>query len=599
MPTFPKLSAEIFRDYEVDGVPSSGAHKPIKGDIRTYGATIEAALDPDPAAGGIVSVLDYGADPTGALDSTTAFQNAVNALPRGGVLLIPGSGYNISGTVTIPRGMTICGGSSSSVTLSAGITATGASNTVFAVHASGVTFRDLFISRAGSPTGNAFDVGTNTTLVNDAAMANGSPLLNSATANFTSADLGKNINVTGGASGGGPLLTTISSISSPTQAVLADNCTNASGISGAFARYGTLYSDFTLDNCIIYNHAIGANLQTVSEYHIRGCRFTTVNCLTINNQTGQGNGTSDCIGNIFQCQDNSSYGVIFNAGSDVRFGCNKFLGGIYCFYMNWNQSGEGNLIIADGSMEGFTTYAIFITAAAAFQRVLIVGNSISGPAVSIDNGGGVVPLTDVAIVANSIRVGSVAGTGISIGQAQQVAITGNVIDLNTLNVGIALLSNSIACNVSGNVFNCATNLTNAGSGNVSDVYPVSSNAVLKGVNFNSANTDNAIAIPVPNGAVGYLPITTRICNASHDISTATFGLFTAAAGGGTPIIAGGTAITVTATALGSNNNAMNVGSTNAQTLAFAPATTPLYFRVGTAEGAAATADVVLTLTWLY
>jgi hypothetical protein len=37
-----KLAAEIFRDYEVDGVSSSGLHKPIKADIRDWAALLES-----------------------------------------------------------------------------------------------------------------------------------------------------------------------------------------------------------------------------------------------------------------------------------------------------------------------------------------------------------------------------------------------------------------------------------------------------------------------------------------------------------------------------------------------------------------------------
>src|SRR4051812_24990431 len=36
-----KTAAEIWRDYETEGVPSSGAHKPIKADIREWGAAAE------------------------------------------------------------------------------------------------------------------------------------------------------------------------------------------------------------------------------------------------------------------------------------------------------------------------------------------------------------------------------------------------------------------------------------------------------------------------------------------------------------------------------------------------------------------------------
>lgn len=45
MALFTKLFAEIFRDYATDGVPASGANKPVKSDIRQWGAEAEAALD--------------------------------------------------------------------------------------------------------------------------------------------------------------------------------------------------------------------------------------------------------------------------------------------------------------------------------------------------------------------------------------------------------------------------------------------------------------------------------------------------------------------------------------------------------------------------
>lgn len=41
---FAKLIAEIFRDYDTDGVPSSGARKPPKADIRAWGTTVEAMV---------------------------------------------------------------------------------------------------------------------------------------------------------------------------------------------------------------------------------------------------------------------------------------------------------------------------------------------------------------------------------------------------------------------------------------------------------------------------------------------------------------------------------------------------------------------------
>lgn len=39
-----KPASEIWRDYETDGVPASGAHKPVKADIREWGVFIGASL---------------------------------------------------------------------------------------------------------------------------------------------------------------------------------------------------------------------------------------------------------------------------------------------------------------------------------------------------------------------------------------------------------------------------------------------------------------------------------------------------------------------------------------------------------------------------
>src|ERR1700761_8889535 len=106
----------------------------------------------------------------------------------------------------------------------------------------------------------------------------------------------------------------------------------------------------------------------------------------------------------------------------------------------------------------------------------------------------------------------------------------------------------------------------------------------KAVNFNAANTDTPIAIPLPPGVTNYQIANLRIANASASISTATFGLFQAAGGSGA-IIAGGTAITVTSAAANTNNNSMLVAPGNAATQSFNLGS--VFFRVGTAQGSAA------------
>jgi hypothetical protein len=37
-------AAAVYRDYETDGVPSSGAHNVLKSDVRNYLSQVEASL---------------------------------------------------------------------------------------------------------------------------------------------------------------------------------------------------------------------------------------------------------------------------------------------------------------------------------------------------------------------------------------------------------------------------------------------------------------------------------------------------------------------------------------------------------------------------
>jgi hypothetical protein len=51
----------------------------------------------------VVSVLDFGADPTGVADSTAAIQSAINSLPNGGTVYFPRGSYLSNATINIPQ----------------------------------------------------------------------------------------------------------------------------------------------------------------------------------------------------------------------------------------------------------------------------------------------------------------------------------------------------------------------------------------------------------------------------------------------------------------------------------------------------------------
>ncbi len=119
-------------------------------------------------------------------------------------------------------------------------------------------------------------------------------------------------------------------------------------------------------------------------------------------------------------------------------------------------------------------------------------------------------------------------------------------------------------------------------------------ATFSGVNFNSANTDNQFNISLPTGFTRYQILRLQISHASGTLTTSTFGVFSAAGGAGTAVVASGTANTVSTASENTANNTMTttvaVGASGGTTsINFAS----LFFRVQTAQGSAATADVTI------
>ena len=114
-------------------------------------------------------------------------------------------------------------------------------------------------------------------------------------------------------------------------------------------------------------------------------------------------------------------------------------------------------------------------------------------------------------------------------------------------------------------------------------------STILGVNFNLANSDNAIQIPLPTSYTRYRIENILISGANANLSTATVGVFTSTGGSGTPVVSGGTAVTVTQTAVDTVNNMQNLPLNNQNTMALSD--TVLYVRIGSAAGLVATANI--------
>ena len=147
----------------------------------------------------------------------------------------------------------------------------------------------------------------------------------------------------------------------------------------------------------------------------------------------------------------------------------------------------------------------------------------------------------------------------------------------------------------GDVWNTGTGLyAYIGGKTVQLGQPVGRLAVSVNVNFNSANTDTQVPIALPPGFTRWIADAVRISGASASLTTATGGLFTQASGAGTAIVTGGSTITVSQTAAETNGNAMSFTVNNSNTESYTAAN--VYFRVGTAEGSAATGNVTVVYT---
>ena len=118
--------------------------------------------------------------------------------------------------------------------------------------------------------------------------------------------------------------------------------------------------------------------------------------------------------------------------------------------------------------------------------------------------------------------------------------------------------------------------------------------VVIGANVNQTNTDIAIPLLLLANA-NFVVTAIYVNNASISLTTATFGVFNQTGGSGTALVTAGavlsalTSATVnlsaTLVAAGTTNVVLNGGTLGT------PNT--LYFRVGTAQGAAATCDVYI------
>lgn len=416
-----------------------------------------------------VSILDFGADPTGAVDATTAIQNAVNAVTTGGTVLVPGSGYNMTGTVVINKPVRILG--ARFVNSSTGnINLTSTVNPMFSVRAHYVTFENLYLNAAGAASTNvAVNVGDDAITITDTAIsATASVLTSVSQSNWTTADIGKNVKVAGAGAGGIALFAVITSINSIHSINLSIAASTT--VSGATANYGLVYLNTHVLNCNMVNFNRGIHFIDAAQWSVNNTYMLCNTCLLIENQLSFDYGTN-MIHSCYLLASDTAVGhraIEHRSGGDLYITGTKLLNGDYAYYMNWNLGTSGNIMMSGSSAENSSVSSLFFSPVVEFNNVVISGCEFSSgnPSISFDN-------TSAAIINRATVTGTVfgggGGTAISVGKVNFGCFTGNTIQTGGGNPAINLLSNSQNCNVSGNLIIGATKtIGNAGTSNLID-----------------------------------------------------------------------------------------------------------------------------------
>ena len=198
----------------------------------------------------------------------------------------------------------------------------------------------------------------------------------------------------------------------------------------------------------------------------------------------------------------------------------------------------------------------------------VTANVLTGDAVQVTGNSAGVSISNLNATGNT----GTPGPGVAAALAANVGSAGAPV----VNAGVlGTPSSGVATNLTGT----AAGLT---AGNVTNLGAIA--VKVTGVNFNSADTDTPISIPLPSGVIRYALQAIRISDASGTLTTSTAGVFSLAA-----VERQLLRIPPSQSVQTQPDTLNNVQSFAAGAVAYDYTT--IYFRVGTQQGSAATADV--------
>jgi hypothetical protein len=169
---------------------------------------------------------------------------------------------------------------------------------------------------------------------------------------------------------------------------------------------------------------------------------------------------------------NSGYGIVTTGDpGGIKISNNKFNGSNYYAAMLFNiTTADGDILIENNSIEGFSAYAIQFAASVAFNNIIVTGNQIAGSVAGsvgelyFNASGG--SLGHI-VVNNNVLQDSVNVAAYLVYMAANISnfiVEGNVMSAGGTNVyGIGVASGDTGCMIGANVFNSIAQINDASS----------------------------------------------------------------------------------------------------------------------------------------
>lgn len=315
--------------------------------------------------------------------------------------------------------------------------------------------------------------------------------------------------------------------------------------------------------------AIGLDIRGASSFTVSNitCRNNSTNCINV------GAGVSNFHIDDVTCATPTPNCVVVNAGASDRYSITNVVGD--------GTITPANLVVDNGTGRNKTVCGIQGTCPYIGQSFGI-GGATSGLALFQSQAAQGTPTYTLPTGSGTFTVSASGNTALN---ATTGALTGAT--NGTTNAMLATMAQGTF----------KGRAAAAGTGDPQDLtktqahvalsYPLWLLGFADNIDMNSANTDTALTMFLPT--TNYTITAIRVQNCSTSMTTATGGVFTSTGGGGTTVSANAAVAGVTSAAANTSGNGIALTLTQGNNTWWNAV--QLYFRVGTAQGAAATCNV--------